>query len=210
MKKEFFSVEIEGAEKPLLFADKTKAAEFGKPKTHKVEASTFNAMLQNGDFEDAVQFAKEVIEEETPKEESTNLPITEQQEEFRAMLEQLKAQIEKLQQENARLKIRPSFADLVLIHERKETVLKHMSRFIEGKVKLEHIKKELHGYNELDESEYITLSFFKTNRQTAEITEMCRISNVTTLNALTSEALKQIDDRMAKLEEEKEMLESNL
>lgn len=217
MQKKFFSVKIEGNEKASLFVNRDKAAEFGKPETHKVELSTFNAMLANGDFEDEVPTA-EVIEDsqettgQQEQEQTTPTQIaTQEQEKIRTILETLKAQVEALQVENKALKNkRLSFSDLLKLNERRETVINHISRFEEGREKLEYVQKELNPHNELDEPEFISLFFVKTNRHTREAEHICSISDALTLGKITDEALKHVENRIEKLETEKAEIETKL
>ena len=218
MKKTFFTVETEEG-KVLNFVNKAKAENFGKPIPSKVEQGVFDAMLKDGAFDDCVPDAV-IIEEitnqpETPQiEPNQSAPVvqipTTIDEETRAILESLQNQLEELKAQNEQLKNRPSFQKLIEINERKDTVKNHIQRFGEGKIKLDNIRKQLNNYQELDEVDYISLVFVSISRTSGEVKEVCRISNVATLQAITGEAVSQIETRIDKLETEKEELEKYL
>ena len=218
MKKTFYSVETEGG-KVMNFAKKENAENFGMPVASRVEQGVYDAMLKDGAFYDCIQDA-EIVEEITNQPEPTQeeqgqpapaVQITKSMdEETKAILENLQNQLSELKAQNEQLKNRPSFQKLIEINERKETVKSHILRFGEGRIKLDNIRKQLHNYLEIDEVDYISLVFVSISRTSGEVKEVCRISNVATIQAITAEAVSQIDTRLEKLEAEKSELEKYL
>ena len=220
----YYSVSIETQEKPLFFKTYSNALKIGsKPIKVKVSQEEFDKMLSNGAFEDAIPAAEEVgkktvsepqNETENPieieKSQSIEILNTQEQEEIRTILENLKAQVDKLTSENIELKNRPHFSELVRINERCTTIQNHIERFEVGKTKLESIKQEINNYTELDEPEFITLVFIRTTRETLEVEELCRISDTITIDGLTTSALAKIDNRINSLVEEKTELQKKL